>query len=88
MTDPRPVGDMRDVQRSLNCCRTSIYKLLREDPDFPAPFTTPPVDKLTWFLDEIEDYKASRPRRIYTKVVAVVAVVIIAVSSVFSALWA
>ncbi len=86
MTDSRPVGDMRDVQRSLNCCRTSIYKLMREDPEFPAPFTV--LDKLTWFLDEVEDYKASRPRRIYTTVVAVLAVVSIAASSIFFAPWA
>ena len=63
MNDPRPVGDMRAVQRSLNCCRTSIYKLMREDPAFPAPFTI--LDKLTWFLDEVEDYKVTRPRRQY-----------------------
>ena len=64
MTDStRPVGDMRDVQHSLKCCRTSIYKLMREDPEFPAPFTI--LDKLTWFLDEVEEYKATRPRRQY-----------------------
>ena len=76
---------MRDVQRSLNCCRTSIYKLMREDPEFPAPFTV--LDKLTWFLDEVEDYKASRPRRIYTTVVAVLAVVSIA-ASFLANIWA
>ncbi len=76
MTDPRPVGDMRDVQRSLNCCRTSIYKLMREDPEFPAPFTV--LDKLTWFLDEVEAYKESRPRRIYAAVVVMLAVVSVA----------
>ncbi len=64
MTDPRPVGDMRDVQRELNCCLTSDYKLMRTDPDFPAPFTI--LDKLTWFIDEIGTYKATRPRRRYT----------------------
>ncbi len=85
MTNPRPVGDMRDVQRSLNCCRTSIYKLMREDPEFPAPFAV--LDKLTWFLDEIEDYKASRPRRIYTAVVAVLAVVSVA-ASFLANIWA
>ncbi len=85
MTNPRPVGDMRDVQRSLNCCRTSIYKLMREDSEFPAPFTI--LDKLTWFLDEIEDYKASRPRRIYTAVVAVLAVVSVA-ASFLANIWA
>ena len=63
MTDSRPVGDMRDVQRELNCCRTSVYKLMRTDPDFPAPFTI--LDKLTWFLDEIATYKDTRPRRQY-----------------------
>ncbi len=67
MTDSRPVGDMRAVQVSLNCCRTSVYKLMREDPEFPAPFTMPPVDKLTWFLDEIETYKVTRPRRQYAE---------------------
>ena len=75
MTDLRPVGDMRAVLASLNCCRTTVYKLMREDPEFPAPFTMPPVDKLMWFLDEIEDYKATRPRRIYAAVIAVLAVV-------------
>ncbi len=63
MIPARPVGDMRAVMRSLNCGRTSVYKLMREDPDFPAPFTI--LDKLTWFLDEIETYKATRPRRQY-----------------------
>ena len=85
MTPARPVGDMRAVQRSLNCCRTSVYKLMREDPEFPAPFTI--LDKLTWFLDEIEDYKASRPRRFYTAVVAVLAVVSVA-ASFLANIWA
>lgn len=63
MTDSRPVGDMRDVQVSLKTCRTSVYKLMREDPDFPAPFMI--LGKLSFFLDEIEEWKASRPRRRY-----------------------
>ena len=63
MSDPRPVGDMRAVQKGLNCCRTSIYKLMREDPEFPAPFSI--LGKLTWFVDEIEAYKETRPRREY-----------------------
>ena len=63
MTDPRPVGDVHAVKRSLNVCRTTLYKLCREDPDFPAPITI--GTKLTWFLDEIEAYKATRPRRRY-----------------------
>ncbi len=63
MTDPRPVGDVRAVRRSLNICRTTLYKLMREDPDFPAPFSI--AGKLTFFLDEVEHYKATRPRRQY-----------------------
>ena len=63
MPDSRPVGDVRDVLRSLNICRSTLYKLLRTDPDFPAPITI--CEKLTWFDDEVETYKASRPRRRY-----------------------
>ena len=62
--DPRPVGDMHDVQRELNCCRTLVEKLLRTDPDFPAPITI--GNKRQWFIDEIATYKANRPRRRYT----------------------
>ena len=65
MTDPRPIGDVRAVLISLNICRTTLYKLLREDPDFPAPITF--CDKLSFFLDEIEAYKESRPRRKYAQ---------------------
>ena len=63
MTDPRQLGDIRAVQISLNCCRTSVYKLLRTDPDFPAPITI--GDKLEFFMDEVEKYKSTRPRRRY-----------------------
>ena len=63
MTNPRPLGDMRSGQRELNVCRTVVEKLLRNDPDFPAPITI--ANKRQWFLDEIEDYKATRPRRRY-----------------------
>ena len=62
--DPfRPVGDMRAVQRSLNACRSTVEKLLRTDPDFPAPLMI--LNKRQWFLDEIETFKSSRPRRRY-----------------------
>ncbi len=87
MTSARPVGDMRAVQARLNLCRSTVEKLLRTDPDFPAPFTMPPVDKLTWFLDEIETYKSTRPRRIYTTIVAVLTVVSIA-ASFLANIWA
>ena len=63
MTDSRPVGDIHDVERSLNTCRSLVEKLLRTDPEFPAPISI--GNKRQWFLDEIEEYKATRPRRRY-----------------------
>ena len=70
MADSRPVGDIRDVQHDLNCCRSLVEKLLRTDPEFPAPITI--GNKRQWFLDEISTYKATRPRRIYKAVIALV----------------
>ncbi len=64
----RPVGDVHDVKRSLNICRTTLEKLLRTDPDFPAPITI--ANKRQWFLDEIEGYKQAQPRRQYAAHVA------------------
>ncbi len=63
MTDSRPLGDIRDVQRELNVCRTVVENLLRTDADFPQPITV--ASKRQWFLDEIEEWKATRPRRQY-----------------------
>ncbi len=69
MTDSiRPVGDVHAVKRSLNTCRSTVEKLLRTDPEFPAPITI--ANKRQWFLDEIEEYKATRPRRQYADHVA------------------
>ena len=62
-SDSRTLGDIHDGQRVLNVCRTVVEKLLREDPEFPAPITI--LSKRQWFLDEVEDYKVSRPRRRY-----------------------
>ncbi len=64
----RPVGDVHAVKRSLNTCRSTVEKLLRTDPEFPAPITI--ANKRQWFLDEIEEYKATRPRRQYADHVA------------------
>ena len=54
---------MRAVQRALDCCRTTVENLLRTDPEFPAPITI--ANKRQWFLEEVERYKATRPRRRY-----------------------
>ena len=63
VTNSRPVGDVHDALRSLNVCRSTLEKLLRTDPEFPVPVMI--ADKRQWFLDEIEAYKESRPRRRY-----------------------
>ena len=64
MSDTRQLGDIRKVQAALgDSCRSLIEKLLRNDPDFPQPINI--GGKREWFLDEIEDYKATRPRRQY-----------------------
>ena len=69
MTDSwRPVVDVHAVKRSLNICRSTLEKLLRTDPEFPAPMMI--ADKRQWFLDEIETYKATRPRRRYANTAA------------------
>ena len=51
------------VLQSMKCSRWKLWDLCRNDPDFPAPRMI--AGKRSWFLDEIEDYKESRPRRQY-----------------------
>ena len=69
MTDSmRPVGDVHDVRRSLNICRSTLEKLLRTDPAFPAPVMI--ADKRQWFMSEIEEWKVTRPRRRYADTAA------------------
>ena len=64
MFEPRPLGDIKQVLEALNeKSRSSIYRRLTEDPDFPLP--TQSGKKLQWFMDEIQDYKSTRPRRQY-----------------------
>ena len=55
---------MRAVVRRSNSCRSTVEKLLRDDQEFPAPITI--GTKRLWFLDEIDAWLASRPRRRYT----------------------
>ena len=61
---------------ALNCSRWKLWDLCRNDPDFPKPRDI--AGKNQWFQSEIENYKLSRPRRIYAAVVAVLAVVSVA----------
>ena len=51
------------VMRSLNCSRWKLWDLCRNDDDFPKPRMI--AGKRSWFEDELEAYKDSRPRRQY-----------------------
>jgi predicted DNA-binding transcriptional regulator AlpA len=44
--------------------RSSIYKLIRSDPEFPRPISI--LGKRQFFLDEVEAYVETRKRRQYT----------------------
>ena len=71
-TTAHPLYDTNAVQRALNCSRWKVWNLLRTDPDMPKPRDI--AGKNQWFAEEIETYKATRPRKIYAAVVAVLAV--------------
>ena len=60
----RRVGHVPDVLEALGIKRSSLYKLMKNDAAFPAPVLI--GGRLTFFLDEIEAYKVTRPRRQYT----------------------
>ncbi len=68
--------DTAGTTRSLNCKRWKVWDLCKNDPEFPKPRVI--AGKNQWTQQEIEDYKLSRPRRIYAAVVAVLAVVSVA----------
>ena len=59
----RPVGRTADVLAAIPCGRSKLYNLLANDPTFPSPWRC--GRDLRWFLDEIETWKANRPRRRY-----------------------
>ena len=72
-TTENPLYDTNAVLRALNCSRWKLWKMCRDDPDFPNPRDI--AGKNQWFGKEIEAYKESRPQRIYATAVAVLAVV-------------
>ncbi len=71
-----PLYDTKGVTRSLNCSRWKVWDLCRNDPEFPNPRDV--AGKNQWTQEEIEKYKASRPRRVYAAVAAILAVVSVA----------
>ena len=62
---PRKIIDAPDAMVSLNCSRWKLWDLCRNDPEFPAPRMI--AGKRSWFIDELEAYKASRPCRQYAE---------------------
>ena len=70
-TTPNPLYDTNATLAALHCSRWKVWHLCRNDPDFPKPRDI--AGKNQWTQQEIEDYKLSRPRRIYAAVVALLA---------------
>ena len=69
MLESRAIGSERDVRDRLGSeekplGRTTLWRLLRDDKSFPKPFCV--GGRRRWFLDEIESWKATRPRRQYS----------------------
>ena len=86
MPNTRCLGNINAVLDSLDICRSSLYGLMRNDPSFPAPLDI--TNKLQFFMDEIEAWKENRPRRVYSAVVAMMAVVGVAALSFAKSLLA
>ncbi len=51
------------TMRSLNCSRWKLWDLCRNDDEFPKPREI--AGKNSWFEDEVETYKVTRPCRQY-----------------------
>ena len=62
-TPTRKIIDAPATMLSLNCSRWNLWDLCRNDPDFPKPRMI--AGKRSWFVDELERYKESRPCRQY-----------------------
>ena len=75
-TTPNPLYDTNATLAALNCSRWKLWNLCKTDPDFPLPRDI--AGKNQWTQQEIEDYKLTRPRRIYAALVAVLAMVSVA----------
>ena len=60
----REITDTHGTRRLMNCSRWKLWDLSRNDPDFPRPRII--AGKNSWYVDEIEAYKESRPQRQYT----------------------
>jgi len=60
-TDDRLIGTA-DVAAKLMCHPVSVFRYMRERPDFPQPMRIS-ANRLAWRLSAIRAYVASRPLR-------------------------
>ena len=60
----REITDTHGTRRLMNGSRWKLWDLSCNDPDFPRPRII--AGKNSWYVDEIEAYKESRPQRQYT----------------------
>jgi len=67
-TTAHPLYDTAATLNALNCSRWKLWDLCRNDPDFPKPRMI--AGKRSWFVDELERYKESRPCRQYAETAA------------------
>jgi hypothetical protein len=51
------------VLRAMKCSRWKIWDLERNDPEFPAARLI--AGRKSWFVDELQHYMETRPRRQY-----------------------
>ena len=59
--DPKPLLlKIFEVQRLLRVGRSTVYKLLAEDPDFPRPVKVT-SKAVAWRREDLEKWVASRP---------------------------
>ena len=62
-TTANPLYDTNATMRALNCSRWKLWDLCRNDPEFPRPRAI--AGKNQWFKSEVENYKVTRPCRLY-----------------------
>ncbi len=68
MLESRPIGTAKQVRLRLGgedrpLAESTLWRLLKTDQSFPRPFQV--GGHRRWFLDEIETWVATRPRRQY-----------------------
>ena len=58
----RPMMRWEDVEKELNMSRSTIKRRMKDDETFPKPVDMG-GNMRAWHREEIENWKASRPKR-------------------------